>query len=159
MTVARLTAADTSPATLDKSPSWWDPRSECTIVVAQPSTERDLWSEYIRGADRNYRKHGVERALDTEALRTGADTALFCVGINDAGRVVGGLRAKGPYQNAEECHAMVEWRGQPGLDAVRKMVTDRLPFGVVEMKTAWVCVDPDQSRAPRRIPTNAIRPR
>jgi hypothetical protein len=27
------------------------------------------------------------------------------------------------------------------------MIDDRLPFGVVEMKTAWVCDDPDQSRA------------
>jgi hypothetical protein len=26
------------------------------------------------------------------------------------------------------------------------MVTDRLPFGVVEMKTAWVTDDPDRSR-------------
>jgi ABC-type nitrate/sulfonate/bicarbonate transport system substrate-binding protein len=27
------------------------------------------------------------------------------------------------------------------------MVTDRLPFGVVEMKTAWVADDPERSRA------------
>ncbi len=31
----------------------------------------------------------------------------------------------------------MEWDGQPGLTAVRKMIGDRLPFGVVEIKTAW----------------------
>lgn len=147
MTLARLDAPGHPDLSLAKSPSWWDPTSECTIVVADPGAERELWNEYVRGAERNYRKHGVECALDMQALRTGEDTALFCVGINDAGRVVGGLRAKGPYRNADESHAIVEWSGQPGLDAVRKMVADRIPFGVVEMKTAWVSDDPEQSRA------------
>ncbi|MGV9801450.1 hypothetical protein ACWDTP_25730 [Mycobacterium sp. NPDC003449] len=147
MTAPQLDAADHSPVTLEKTPNWWDPESECTIVIADPGAERELWTEYVRGAEQNYRKHGVERALDMEALRTGTDTALFCVGLNEAGRVVGGLRAKGPYERTDECHAVVEWSGQPGLDAVGKMVSDRLPFGVVEMKTAWVCDDPDQSRA------------
>lgn len=146
MTAPQLDAAGRC-VTLDESPSWWDPDSECTIVVARPAVERDLWNEYVRGAESNYRKHGVECALDPKALRTGEDTALFCVGINGAGHVVGGLRAKGPHQRVEDSHAVIEWRGQPALDSVRKMIADRLPFGVVEMKTAWVCDDPDQSRA------------
>ncbi|MGV0741843.1 hypothetical protein [Mycolicibacterium sp. XJ870] len=147
MTAAQHDVAGLSPITLTKSHSWLDPGSECTIVVAEPAAEHELWDEYVRGAELNYRKHGVERALDMESLYPGTDTALFCVGVNDAGRVVGGLRAKGPYRRSDDCHAVVEWSGQPGLDAVRKMVADRLPFGVVEMKTAWVCDDPDQSRA------------
>ncbi|WKG06501.1 hypothetical protein [Mycolicibacterium sp. HK-90] len=147
MTAPQLDAAGRTSVTLDESPSWWDPDSECTIVVARPGTERELWNEYVRGAQANYRKHGVEQALDPKALRTGGDTALFCAGINGSGQVVGGLRAKGPYRRVDESHAIVEWRGQPGLDAVRKMIADRLPFGVVEMKTAWVCDDPEQSRA------------
>lgn len=132
---------------LDPSASWWDPSSECTIVVAQPGAEPELWRDYVRGAELSYRKHGVELALDIPALRSGDDTALFCAGINSAGNVVGGLRAKGPYQNVDECHAVEEWKGQQGLAAVRKMVGDRLPFGVVEMKSAWVSDDPEQSRA------------
>lgn len=147
MTAPHLDAVGRSSLPLEKSPSWWDPSSECTIVVAAPGTERQLWQEYVRGARLNYRKHGVERALDEEALRTGDDTALFCVGLDGAGRVVGGLRAKGPYQTTDESHAVIEWSGQPGLGAVRKMVADRLPFGVVEMKTAWVGDDPEQGRA------------
>lgn len=147
MTAPELNAVARHSVTLDESPTWWDPDSECTIVMARPSDERELWGEYVRGAEANYRKHGVEKALDPKVLRTGEDTALFCVGINSSGNIVGGLRAKGPHRSVEESHAVVEWSGQPGLDAVHKMIADRLPFGVVEMKTAWVCDDPDQSRA------------
>jgi len=146
MTVLQTEAAGRNVVSLERSPSCWDPDSECSIVFAQPAIERDLWMDYVRGACASYRKHGVERALDTDALRNGADTILFAACVDDAGRVIGGLRARGPYRSADECHALLEWSGQPGLDAVRKMVTDRLPFGVVEMKTAWVTDDPERSR-------------
>jgi hypothetical protein len=147
MTVPQIEPAGRNFVSLERSPSCWDPDSECTIVFAQPATERDLWTDYVRGACQNYRKHGVEKALDMDALRHAADTILFAACVNDAGRVVAGLRARGPYQSADECHAILEWNGQPGQDAVRKMVADRLPFGVVEMKTAWVADDPERSRA------------
>jgi hypothetical protein len=146
MTVPQIEAAGRNFFSLKKSPSCWDPDTECTIVFARPTIERDLWMDYVRGAYQNYRKHGVEKVLDMDALRNGADTILFAACINEAGRVVGGLRARGPYQSADECHALLEWNGQPGFDAVRKMVTDRLPFGVAEMKTAWVTDDPERSR-------------
>ncbi|MBS1694666.1 MAG: hypothetical protein JST91_20825 [Actinobacteria bacterium] len=147
MTVPQLYAPGSTSLPIESSPSWWDPDSGCTIVIAQPQNEPGLWRDYVRGAEESYRKHGVESALDMKALRSGKDTALFCVGVSDTGRVLGGLRGKGPYRTADECHAVVEWSGQPGLSAVRKMVSDRLPFGVVEMKTAWVGDDPEQSRA------------
>jgi hypothetical protein len=95
-----------------------------------------------------------------EALRSGEDTVIFAACVNDAGRVVAGLRGRGPYGSADECHALLEWNGQPGQDAVRKMVADRLPFGVVEMKTAWVADDPDRGRqltsAISRTPLHAL---
>ncbi|MGE2712754.1 hypothetical protein ACQI4L_01715 [Mycolicibacterium litorale] len=147
MTAAQLDTLTTALPELDRSLSWWDAASQCTIVVAHPSTEPELWADYVRGAQLSYQKHGVERALDTTALERGDDTALFCAGLNEAGQVVGGVRAKGPYTAVDQCHAVVEWSGQPGLDAVRKMVGDRLPFGVVEIKSAWVSDDPEQSRA------------
>jgi hypothetical protein len=147
MTAPQLDTRGQAASPLATSESWWDPDSECTIVVAQPGAEPQLWTEYVRGAELSYRKHGVELALDIPALRRGNDTALFCVGINKAGHVVGGVRAKGPYKTVDECHAVVEWDGQPGLSAVRKMVNDRLPFGVVEIKSAWVSDDPEQSRS------------
>ncbi|WP_349269372.1 hypothetical protein MPNTM1_05075 [Mycolicibacterium parafortuitum] len=133
-------------APLTASPSYWDPATECTVVYATPSGERELWRDYVRGAIKNYEKHGVAAALDFDALRTGEDTVLFAACVNDAGDVVGGLRARGPYLSADDCHAVREWDGQPGQAAVHKMVADRIPFGVAEMKTAWVTDNPDESR-------------
>jgi hypothetical protein len=146
MTIPHSDAERRNVVSLERSPSCWDPDSECTIVFAQPAIERALWIDYARGALENYRKHGVEKALDMDALQSGSDTILFAACVNSAGRVVAGLRARGPYQSADECHALLEWSGQPGQDAVRKMITDRLPFGVVEMKSAWVADDPERSR-------------
>ena len=126
--------------------SWWDPEAECTLVLSQPDTDRALWEEYLRGAEQSYRRHGVERALDVEAVRDGDDTAMFWTTIDAAGRVIGGLRAVGPLGSPEDSHATVEWAGQPGLPAVRKMIADRVPFGVLEMKTAWTTDDRDKAR-------------
>ncbi|WP_101949017.1 hypothetical protein [Mycobacterium sp. 3519A] len=160
MTVPQSASTCRKFVSLERSPSCWDPASECRIVFAQPSVERELWLDYVRGACQSYRKHGVERALDMEALRSGEDTVIFAACVNDAGRVVAGLRGRGPYGSADECHALLEWNGQPGQDAVRKMVADRLPFGVVEMKTAWVADDPDRGRqltsAISRTPLHAL---
>jgi hypothetical protein len=147
MTAPQLEASRHGGLDLCTSPSWWDPNSGCTIVLARPSAEPELWTDYVRGAQLSYHKHGVEQALDMGALQRGDDTSLFCVGINSDGDVVGGVRAKGPYISVDECHAVVEWQGQPGLNLVRKMVNDRLPFGIVEIKSAWVSDDPEQSRA------------
>ncbi|SEH88399.1 hypothetical protein SAMN04489835_5260 [Mycolicibacterium rutilum] len=146
MTVAPCETADHAMASLRHSPSCWDPETECDVVFAHPAIERELWRDFVRGAERSYTKRGVEKALDMPALHSGADTILFAACVDRAGRVVGGLRAKGPYQSADEAHALLEWEGQPGFDAVRKMISDRLPFGVVEMKTAWVTDDPERSR-------------
>lgn len=146
MTVPQTEASGRNLVSLQRSPSCWDPVTECNIVFAHPAIERDLWLDYVRGACHNYSKHGVAKALDLDALRSGTDTILFAACVDQAGRVVGGLRAKGPYRSADEAHAVLEWSGQPGQNAVRKMINDRLPFGVVEMKTAWVTDDPERSR-------------
>jgi hypothetical protein len=127
--------------------SWRDPNIECTLVVSQPSADPDLWSKFLAGAYRSYRKHGVLSALNVESLRNGADTIMFTAVIDDAGEVVGGLRARGPLQSADDSHAVVEWAGQTGQQAVRKMITDRIPFGVLEMKTGWAIDDPQRVRS------------
>ncbi|MCT7659059.1 hypothetical protein [Mycobacterium deserti] len=147
MTVPQLDAPLYDEMRLAHSISWWDEVAECTLVMSQPAIDRELWYEFLRGAARSYRKHGVERVLDVAAIRHGDDTSLFWVAIDSAGRVVGGVRAKGPLTSAQESHALVEWAGQPGLPAVHKMITDRLPFGVVEIKSAWVTDDIDRNRS------------
>lgn len=127
-------------------PRWYDSETRCTIVASQPSADPELWSDYLTGAERSYHKHGVAAALDLAEIASGEDTALFFAAVDDHGKVVGGTRAKGPYHQAEDSHAVVEWAGQPGLRAVRKMISDRVPFGLAEMKTAWVTDDPSRSR-------------
>lgn len=126
--------------------SWGDSDTDCTLVISQPSTDPALWADYALGAQLNYRKHGVDYALDVEALRNGADTIMFLAVINRAARMVAGVRAKGPLRSADDSHALVEWAGQPGQEAVRNMINDRAPFGILEMKSAWVTDDPDQNR-------------
>ena len=132
---------------LDQRLSWRDPDVGGTLVLSQPAVDPDLWAEFSLGAEHSYRKHGVECALDADALRDGTDTVMFFAMIDDAGRVVGGLRAKGPLRSADDSHAVVEWAGQPGQQAVRDMITDRIPFGVLEMKAGWVIDDADRNRS------------
>ena len=146
MTAASLDALNVDGFRLRQPLSWRDPDIDCTLVISQPSTDSDLWAQYSVGAHRSYTKHGVECALDSDALRSGADTIMFFAVIDDAGRMVAGVRAKGPLQSADDSHAVVEWEGQPGQKAVRNMINDRVPFGILEMKSAWAIDDPDRNR-------------
>lgn len=130
--------------------SWWDDDAQCTLVMSQPSADRELWFEYLEGAERSYHKFGVGRAIDVAAISDGHDTALFWAALDSSGRVIGGLRAKGPLTGADDSHAVVEWAGRPGLAAVRKMIDDRAPFGVLEMKAAFVDDSPANSKGVTR---------
>jgi hypothetical protein len=147
MNARQLYAAAKSDSPFSSRFCWRDSDADCTLVMSQPSADPDLWTEYLQGAQRSYHKHGVDAALDVDAVRDGEDTILFWATMDTAGRVVGGVRAKGPLRSAGESHALVEWAGQPGEKAVRKMITDRLPFGVLEMKSAWVNDDPRFNRS------------
>ncbi|MGJ6125451.1 hypothetical protein QN239_23035 [Mycolicibacterium sp. Y3] len=131
-----LAAVTTAPGAIETA-QWWDVGTDCTLVMSTPGAEPELWDDFIDGALYSYREHGAERAIDEDVLRDPAMTSLFLTALDSTGTVVGGVRAQGPYGAVEESHAVVEWDGQPGLTAVRKMIGDRLPFGVVEIKTAW----------------------
>jgi hypothetical protein len=151
MTVPQLDATHSNAFRSTNGFEWRDPDAECTLVITSPSADPYLWKEYVKGAERSYRKHRVERALDLDNFRDGADTAMFWATLDDGGRVIGGVRAKGPMTCADDTHAVVEWAGQPGLAVVKKMITDRLPFGVVEVKTAWVTTDPQRNQSLTRV--------
>ena len=118
--------------------AWFDTDTDCSVVLSQPHTDPELWNRYVDAAEQSYRRHGVEAVVDAAAIRGGADTALFWTVLDRGGNMVGGLRAKAPLGGADDSHAVVEWAGRPGLAMVRKMINDRVPFGVMEMKTAWV---------------------
>ncbi|OBA85785.1 hypothetical protein A5662_03785 [Mycobacteriaceae bacterium 1482268.1] len=131
---------------LDQGIEWFDSDTGCTIVVSTPTTDPGLWSDFIDGAARSYHKHGIENALDIDSLADEANTQLFHAVVSDAGAVMAGIRAKGPLKSPEESHALVEWQSSPGLHMAHKMISDRVPFGVVEMKTAWISDNPGRSR-------------
>lgn len=148
MTVPLLSIGRTnSTSPLREGISWFDSDTRCTVVVSTPSADPALWADFVDGAARSYFRHGIERALDMDSLLDETNTQLFHVVVNDAGDIVGGIRAKGPLESADDSHAVVEWDDRPGQATVRKMLTDRLPFGVVEMKTAWMTDDPNRSRS------------
>ncbi|AOW94281.1 hypothetical protein BFN03_01915 [Rhodococcus sp. WMMA185] len=129
----------------DRTLSVWDSRSECRFVVARAPAEPTLWDAYLEGAIVGYRKYGAEKALELSRIRDGSSTALFLVAIDAGESVAGGLRIHGPYRSADQAHAVTEWGTDPGAPAVRRMIEDRLPFGVIEAKGAWV-----SDSAPRR---------
>lgn len=132
---------------LDRSLSWWDPDLECRLVLSQPANDPELWSKYCDGAARRYRQSGIETTLDSEEVRTGGDTLMYFCAVDGEERVLGGLRAIGPLGSADESHALSEWAGQPAQEAVRRIITDRIPFGLLELKTAWVSDDRARNRS------------
>ena len=150
MAIASLQSTRDRDFPLPRQHSWWDDDAKCTLVMSQPSLDPDLWLEYLGGAESSYRKHGVQGALDVAAICDGHDTAVFWAALDSRERVIGGVRAKGPLTCPDDSHAVVEWEGQPGLSAVRKMINDRVPFGILEMKSAFVTDDPDRNRGVTR---------
>lgn len=138
-----MTSIELAPASSPTTPgpiSCWDPVSECTLTMAEPAAQPGLFAEYHRGAVASYARFGVAGALDTDTARCAEDTDLFWVMTDVGGKVVGGVRAKGPLRFPEDSHAVVEWAGREGEAAVRDMIADRIPFGVLEMKAAWLSV-------------------
>jgi hypothetical protein len=141
MSVPSLEIHDYAAFRMSENISWWDRDSRSTMVISTPELDSALWSEYLCCAERSYRKHGVEKALDVAAIADGADTAMFWALVDDDGVMLGGVRAKGPLTGADDSHAVVEWAGHEGLPMVRKMIDDRAPFGILEMKSAWTTDD------------------
>lgn len=109
-----------------------------TLTAATPSGSPELWSRYVEGAWESYSRHGVTAALDMEEVASGATTALFYVVCDEAGEMLGGVRAQGPYAMVEQSHVLTEWKDSPGLAPVTDLLRSRLPHGIVEMKSAWV---------------------
>jgi hypothetical protein len=137
MEAARITSKAIGGPWLDGGSGWRDEATGCWISASTPEAEPELWDQYLKGALRSYRRHGLEWVLDLEAIRDGADTTLFFAAVDRKGRVVGGTRVVGPLRTPEESHALDEWNGGPGRAMLRQMIANRLPFGVVEVKSAW----------------------
>ena len=107
------------------------------LILSTPAADRGLWEEFLHGAYESYCQHGAQAALDLSAVREGTSTSLFYA-LVEQGRVIGGVRAQGPYTCASQSHALVEWAGNAGYVQVRNAIAARILGGVVEMKSAWV---------------------
>lgn len=121
----------------DSGFGWRDHATGCWVAAATPAAEPDLWNQYLEGALNSYRRHGLDWVLGLDQIQDGADTSLFFAALDPQGRVVGGTRVVGPLRSPEDSHALEEWKGNPGLPLLRHMISNRLPFGVVEVKSAW----------------------
>ncbi|WP_280243609.1 hypothetical protein [Nocardia abscessus] len=120
---------------------YYDAQSECAFFVSEPSVQPELWHRYLDGALDVYRRFGVEHALEYDAVADGGSTSLFFTALDADGDMLAGVRMQGPYTDARQAHALVEWAGQPGADTLRRMIADRIPHGVIEAKGAWVARD------------------
>ena len=139
----------TSAPTADRSTGigYREHGSGLWVGVSTPAGEPQRWADYLAGALRSYRRHGVETVLELDRVADGRSTTLLLTVHGRDGRVLGGMRAQGPYREADESHAVAEWAGHPGQDRVRAMVRDRLPGGVVEGKNGWVADDAEHRSA------------
>ncbi|MGB7361788.1 MAG: hypothetical protein WA931_02025 [Rhodococcus sp. (in: high G+C Gram-positive bacteria)] len=118
---------------------YFDALFGCTVVATTPTYRPDLWETFLAGAARNYHHHDVTSALEYDVIRNGVSTSLFFCALDSAGRMLAGARVQGPYTDAGDTHADIEWRTHTGArNVLRAMVNERLHDGVVELKTGWV---------------------
>lgn len=119
--------------------SFWDPTSGCRIEAHSPSKRPDLWQSYVAGLAESYRRFGVEAALDLDSFVSGDSTSLFFVAFSPTGEIVAGVRMHGPLASSDDAHALIEFAADStGVAMVRRLIEDRLPFGVLEIKGGWV---------------------
>jgi hypothetical protein len=132
--------------------SYRDLKSGCLFVYATPAEQPRLWNEFLRGALASYERYGVQSVLEYDKVRDGSTTAMFIAALDAAGNVVGGMRAQGRYDSPADAHAVSEWAGRPGEALLWGDIEDRLPLGVIEMKSGWV----SESTPMRRELTSAL---
>lgn len=151
MEAAQLVGSPFDGSLLEGGSGWRDQATGCWIAASTPQAEPELWDQYLQGALNSYRKHGLDWVLDLDSIQDGADTTMFFAAVDPQGRVVGGTRVVGPLRSPEDSHALEEWDGSPGRAVLRHMIANRIPFGVVEVKSAWTNTRDYGSRALSRI--------
>src|SRR5271163_3431401 len=109
MEAVRIPGGSVDNLSFDSGSGWRDQTTGCWISACTPEAEPELWAQYLDGALKSYRRHGVESVLNIDAIRDGGDTAWFFTAVDGDGTVVGGTRVIGPLQSPEDSHALVEW--------------------------------------------------
>ncbi|HEX3815956.1 MAG TPA: hypothetical protein VHX59_24220 [Mycobacteriales bacterium] len=140
-----MTVQPSIPVSPSRELSFWDPWSGCRIEAHTPAGRPDLWQQYVEGLSDSYRHYDVEGALDLDSFVTGESTSIFFVAFSPDEEIVAGVRMHGPLGDKAEAHAMLEFAADPaGVATVGRLIDDRLPFGVIEMKGGWVARHSDR---------------
>ncbi|MGU3293994.1 hypothetical protein [Williamsia sp. M5A3_1d] len=141
MSVATAVQSSSRPADrlpLAEATTMIDPSTGCRLTMATPDAAPELWIRYLDGARAVYRAHQVSAALDYDTVVDGTSTSMFFAVTDDHDDLLGGLRVQGAYVSVDQTHAVQEWSGCVGRDALIDAIERRLDHGVVEVKTAWV---------------------
>jgi len=123
---------------LHPTPTFIELNAGVWFEFRDPRTSPRLWFEYLEGAEREYRRRGVEAALELEEVADGRSTSIFVVASEPDGTVVAGVRIQGPVLEVDQAHISKEFAGSPSEQLVRDALADRIPSGVIEFKAGWV---------------------
>ncbi len=127
------------PEPLTAPRHYFDENSQCRIIATTPKLSPQRWREFLEGARLSYTRHEVLEALEYPTITSGSTTSLFFAALDSRGKMLGGVRAQGPYTSANQSHANVEWNGfDAELEALQLTIAARIPHGIVELKSAWV---------------------
>jgi molybdopterin/thiamine biosynthesis adenylyltransferase len=117
--------------------AFFDRASGLRFEAHHPLSRPDRWKEYLRGAEREYARYGIDGLMNPRGLERGIGVSLFFVGVDARDRVVAGLRCHGPLDDAAAAQALAEMASSPEWEEHRATMDSVSPYGVVEMKGAW----------------------
>jgi hypothetical protein len=133
--------------------SFWDPASGARFEAHTPAGRPDLWEKYVTGITESYRRFDVLSVLGEHFDATGDNTSLFFVAIGPDENVIAGVRFHGPLADSAAACALEEFAADPeGVRTIRRLIDDRVAFGVAEIKGGWV----DQNSPQRGALGNAL---
>ncbi|MGH9110206.1 MAG: Rv1355c family protein [Acidimicrobiales bacterium] len=123
-----------------------------------PAARPDRWRQYLDGAVHEYERYGVAHLIDRRALERAEGVSLFFVGVDPSDRVVAGVRCHGPLDPDAVAQALVEMASSPEIDQLRAAVERVKPYGVIELKGAWLRLSRSrQADDPfNRVPVHAL---
>ena len=117
--------------------SFFDRATGLRFEAHHPLSRPDRWRAYLKGAQREYARYGIDELVDPRELERGLGVSLFFVGVDAHDHVVAGLRCHGPLDDAAAAQALAEMASSPEWEEHRAKVDAVSPYGVVEMKGAW----------------------
>ncbi len=127
----------TATRTFRYGASFFDRATGLRFEAHHPLSRPDRWRAYLKGAEREYARYGIESLVDPRVLERGDGVSLFFVGVDAGDHVVTGLRCHGPLDDPAAAHALAEMASSPEWEEHRVATETASPYGVIEIKGAW----------------------